>query len=237
MKRDQLLMIGSMVMASCVGGVVTNLFMGRGVHAQGAQAVVTTRQVNIVDAEGNLRSVLTGNDDRAMASLSFYDEAGLVRGVFGVQPDGTPAVRFFGPGGETRLFVGVQGQDAVVIAGPDGGRQGIFGTVQGNPLLTFGENTRSRMQLHLTQDGRPRFALSDSNGEESVSLLVSSNDAPLMRLSSEGRPRVIMTVAQNASLLNLFDPLRPRLVVGVAENGLPSVSFLNESGEIVSRVP
>jgi len=56
-------------------------------------------------------------------------------------------------------------------------------------------------------------------------------------LSAGGRPRTIMTVAQNATLLNLFDESRTRLVVGVAENGLPSVSFFDENGTPYSQLP
>ena len=237
MARERVVLTGLMLLTSFVGGAATNLLLFQRVQAQVGSDVVTVRQLNLVDDDGSLRGVLAGSDERGLASLTFYDDAGRVRGMFGMDADGTPVVRFLDTGGQTRLLAMVRGEDAVVVAGPEDATQGLFGTVQGNPIISLGDGARSRMQLHLTPDGLPRMALADAVGEEAVSLTVGSADMPQLTLSAGGQPRVIMTVAQNATVLNLFDASQTRLIVGVADNGEPSVSFLNESGDIESMVP
>ena len=237
MAKERVWMMGCMVVASFVGGIAANLFLTTRVDAQGAPQVLTTSQLNLVDQSGRLRGILAGTDERGLSSLTFYDETGQMRGVFGIEPDGTPVSRLLDASGQTRLLTTLQGEDAFVVVGADRETQGMFGSIQGNPMVTFGDGARSRMQLHLTPEGFPRMAMADTSGSEAVSLTVGSDDMPQVTLSAGGRPRTIMTVAQNATLLNLFDESRTRLVVGVAENGLPSVSFFDENGAPYSQLP
>lgn len=237
MVRERIVIIGLILLASFVGGASTNLLMMERVQAQGGSDVVTVSQLNVVDRGGNLRGLLTGSDERGLASLTFYDDAGRERGLFGVDANGMPVVRFMDPGGQTRLLATVRGEDAVVVAGPEGATQGLFGLVQGNPMISLGDGARGRMQLHLTPNGLPRMALADAAGEEAVSLTVGSADMPQITLSANGQPRAIMTVAQNATLLNLYDASQTRLIVAVAGDGQPSVSFLDQNGDIESMVP
>ena len=237
MTRERYVTLGLMLLASFVGGASANLLMTARVEAQAGAETVTTNQVNLVDDGGNLRAVLASRDERGLASLTFYDDAGRPRGLVGIEADGTPVVRLSDAGGQARLLAMVRGNDAVVVAGPEGSTQVLIGSIQGNPMITLGDGARSRMQLHLTPAGFPRMALADANGEEAVALTVGSDEMPQLMLSAGGRPRALMTVAQNAALLNLFDESRTRLIVGVAENGFPSVSFFDETGEIISQVP
>lgn len=227
----------SMLIASLFGGVASNLLLMNHVEAQAPAEVVTTSQLNLVDGGGRLRGILSGSDERGLASLAFYDETGQVRGVFGIEADGSPVMRLYDAGGQTGLVATTQGDDALIVVGEDGGRQGLFGLVQGAPIVSLGDGTRSRMQLHLNTAGLPRLALSDSTGEQSAALSVGSDDMPQLMLSAGGRSRAVFGVVQDATVLNLLDATQPRLVVGVAENGRPSVSFLGENGEIVRELP
>lgn len=237
MRRERALMVVSMLLASCFGGMVMHLFFESGVRAQGRPDVLTTSQLNVVSDNGNLRGVLAGTDERGMASLTFYDDFGQVRSILGLQPDGTPVIRLLDSNGQARLFATVQGEDAVAVLGGDTGPQVMVGTIQGSTLLRMGDRTQSRLQLQVTPTGLPHVALSDQAGNEALSLAVASNAAPEVVLSTQGRSKAIMTVAEGATLLNLYDSDQPRLVIGVAANGRPSVSFLNQNGEITDEVP
>ena len=126
-----------MVVASFVGGIAANLFLTTQLGAQGAPQVLTTSQLNLVDQSGRLRGILAGTDERGLSSLTFYDETGQMRGVFGIEPDGTPAVRLLDAAGQTRLLTTLQGEDAFVVVGADRETQGMFGSIQGNPMVTF----------------------------------------------------------------------------------------------------
>ena len=172
-----------------------------------------------------------------MASLTFYDDFGQVRSLVGLQPDGTPVIRLLDSSGQARLFATVQGDDAVAVLGADTGPQVMVGSIQGSTLIRLGEQTENRLQFQVTPTGLPRVALSDHTGNEALSLSVAANAAPEVALSTEGRSRAVMTVAEGATLLNLYDSDQPRLVLGVAENGRPSVSFLNQNGESTDEVP
>lgn len=237
MRRERLLMVISMLVASCFGGMAMHLFFESGVRAQGRPEVLTASQLNIVSDNGTLRGVLAGTDERGMASLTFYDDFGQVRSLVGLQPDGTPVIRLLDSNGQARLFAAVQGDDAVAVLGADTGPQVMVGSIQGSTLIRLGEQTENRLQLQVTPTGLPRVALSDQTGNEALSLSVASNAAPEVALSTEGQTRAIMTVAEGATLLNLYDSDQPRLVLGVAANGRPSVSFLNQNGEITDEVP
>ena len=90
MAKERVWMMGCMIVASFVGGMAANLFLTTRVDAQGAPQVLTTSQLNLVDQSGRLRGILAGTDERGLSSLTFYDETGQMRGVFGIEPDGTP---------------------------------------------------------------------------------------------------------------------------------------------------
>ena len=118
MKR-QCLLFGIMFMASMAGGVVSNLWLEAQLGAQGAD-VVTASQVNIVDANGRLRLVMAGEDERGLASLAFYGADGTFRGAVGAEADGDPVLQFNNRAGASRLSMTVQGDDGIVTVGDEG---------------------------------------------------------------------------------------------------------------------
>ena len=242
-------MVAAMLGASFLGGAAAaSLLVGGAVQAQGAQAqgeppaqsapgVLTATQVNLVDDSGRLRGVLAGSDERGLASIAWYDAAGQVRSLSGIERDGTPVVQLFDAAGQPRLAASVDGETAMIVAGARGAGQGYFGAVGGAPLLTLGDGTRNRLQLLLSQEGRPRAVLSDGAGRQSIGLSVGSDDMPQVGLAAAGRLRALFTVARNAAVINLLDADRPRLVLGVAENGRPSVNFLDAEGGVAVEIP
>ena len=249
-------MVAAMLGASFLGGAVAaSLLVGGAVRAQGtaqtqgaAQAqdeppapsvpqVLTATQVNLVDGSGRLRGVLAASDERGLASIAWYDEAGQVRSLSGVQRDGTPVVQLFDAAGQPRLAASVDGETAMIVAGARGAGQGYFGAIGGAPLVTLNDGTQNRLQLLLNDAGRPRAILADGAGRQSIGLTVGSDDMPQMGLAAAGRLRALLTVARNAAVINLLDTERPRLVLGVAENGRPSVNFLDAEGDLAVEIP
>ena len=211
--HERLWMMGAMLAASFIGGAATHLSMSGAVQAQGTAGVVTATQVNLVDGAGRLRGVLAGSDPGGLASITLYDQAGQARSTFGVEPDGTPVIQLHGPGGETRLRATVQGDDALIVAGSEAEGQGLFGAVQGRPLLTLGDGSRVRMQLHLTSEGLPRLVLAEGTGQEAASLAVGTDDMPQLALTAAGRRRALLTAVGNATVLNLGGATGTRLVL------------------------
>ena len=234
--RERFWMVGAMLVASFAGGAATHLLMSGAVQAQGTPGVVTATQVNLVDGAGQLRGVLAGSDPGGLASITLYDQAGQVRSTFGVEPDGTPLIQLNGPGGETRLRAMVQGTDALIVTGSEGEGQGLFGAVQGRPILTLGDGSRVRVQMHLTGDGLPRLVLTDGSGQESASLVVGSDDMPQLALSAANRRRAVLTTVGNATVLNLGGSAGTRLVAGVADDGAPSIVFLDGQGNFMASL-
>lgn len=249
-------MVAAMLGASFLGGAAAaSLLVGGAVRAQGAaqaqepaqaQApepapsvpqVLTATQINLVDGSGRLRGVLAASDERGLSSIAWYDAAGQVRSLSGIEQDGTPVVQLFDPAGQPRLAASVDGETAMIVAGARGAAQGFFGAIGGAPLVTLGDGERNRLQLLLGRDGQPRAVLSDGAGRPGLQLSVGSDNMPQVGLAASGRLRALLTVAQNAVVLNLRDADRSRLVLGVAENGRPSLNFLDAAGEVAVEIP
>ena len=237
LKNKYLWRFGGVLCASVLGGVLASVFLTGGVGATAQSEVLTASQLNLVDDDGRLRMVMAGSDDRGAASISMYDHTGQVRSTVGIRSDGTPLIELHGEDGDVSLRASVEADGARIVVGSQNSSQGLFGSVQGRPILTFSDGERSRLQLHLSEDGLPRLALSDESGIEAASMSVGSDEMPQLSISSAGQRRAVLTVAQDATVFNFSDGSRPRLVIGVAENGRPSVNFLDESGEIVFSAP
>ncbi len=220
--------------AGLVGGLASMFFTS---DVQAQAEVVTARQVNLVDDSGHLRGVLSGRDERGLASLAFYDSQGQVRGVFGTQDDGTPVLRLLDDGGQLRLVAEVQGESALLVVGERDGRNGMLASVGDTPVFSLADRGRSRIQMQLADDGAPSLNLLTSQGQPGVGVIVSSSDASVVTLYEAGASRVVLGVVQEAAVLNFSDSTSQRLVVGVAKNGRPSISFLNENGEVVQELP
>ena len=235
MKHEKAWMMGGMLLASLCGGALTSLF-GSHVDAQGSQ-VVTTTQLNLVDAGGNLRGVLSAEDERGMTSLAFYDASGQVRGTFGVEASGAPVLRFENGAGVEHLVARVSNADTVFVVGDDQQRHGVFASVSGTPVLSLADGGQSRAQLQLGAEGEPSLVLFGRQGRRSVAVTVDRSDAPVVTLYEQGSPRATLGVVQQAAVINLSDGGQTRLVIGVADSGQPSISFLNENGDFVQTLP
>lgn len=233
--------------ASFCGGALASLLLGGPVGAQGPQAVTTT-QVNLVDAGGSLRGILSAADERGQPSLAFHDADGRVRGRFGVERSGAPAIDLWNTAGERRLSVRVAGDDALLVVGGDepaqgsrddgdGARRVVFGSAAGTPVLDFAAGRRSRMQLQLGEGGAPSLVLFGRDGSRRAAVTVGGDDTPLMTLYDAGRPRVTLGVVRQAAVLDLSGAAESRLVVGVAGNGRPSVTFVDAAGQVVGELP
>lgn len=236
MARERFWMVGAMLVASCVGGAATHLSMSGAVRAQGGPGVVTATQVNLVDGTGRLRGVLSGVDERGETSLTFYDGDGRIRGTFGVRADGSPLLHLYNPAGETQLEATVQGNDARIVVGAEAERHGLFGAVQGRPILTLRDGERGRLTSHLTGAGLPQLILTEGTGQEAASLAVGGDDMPQLALTAAGRRRALLTTVGNGTVLNLGGAAGTRLAAGVAEDGAPSIIFLDGQGNFMASL-
>ena len=215
---------------------MASLLLNQGVDAQGPQSI-TTSQVSLVDSGGVIRGILSANDDRGMASLTFFDENSQPRGVFGLRPSGGPTLELFNAAGEERLVARSSGDDALLIVGDDQSTHGIFGSSGGTPVLSLAEGQRGRVNLQLAPTGAPSLILSGQDGARAASMTVDDSDTPVVTLYEAGRPRVTMGIIQQSAVLNMAGSSGARVVVGVAGNDRPSVTIVDSAGQVIGELP
>ena len=232
MIRQRGWMIGAMLLASLAGGAASTFFLTARLGAQGGD-VVTASQVNLVDRDGRLRGVLAAEDERGMASLAFYGPDGVVRGVVGAEPDGTPLLRFNNPAGVTRLSARVRDDDPVLAVGDEAARSVVIGTLGGIPIVDLLDREGTRLRMTVGDQGEPRISLFNTAGQRVVGVVASSDDASFLYLwDASGAQRVTMGAVQGSAVVNLGDGTRPRLVLGVADDGRASVEFYDAEGTL-----
>ena len=229
-------LVGAMLAASLIGGAVSNVLLTARLGAQGA-GVVTASQVNIVDGSGRLRAVLSGDDERGLASLAFYAPDGAFRGLVGVDADGHPVLRFNDPDGATRLLATVREENAMVTVGDETARHALIGSQAGTPFVGLSDGRRIPLQLTLGDQGQPRVNLFNRRGQPGIGMVVGADDAPFLSVfDPTGSQRIALGTVQGSTVVNLTDGDRPRLVLGVAENGRATVDFYDEAGVLERQV-
>ena len=236
MRHERVLLAGMLLAASFCGGALATLLLGGQVEAQSPRAV-TTPQVNLVDAGGTLRGVLTAADESGGPSLAFHDGEGRVRGLFRVGPSGAPAFNLLNADGAPRFSARLAGDDTLVVVGDDQRRHSVLGTASGTPVLSFADGRRGRLQMQLGTGGAPGVVLFGGDGQRSAALTVDDSDTPLLTLYEAGRPRVTLGVVQEAAVINMSGAPESRLVIGVSGDGRASVTFIDRQGRVVAELP
>ena len=234
--RRQGWLVAAMLAASLVGGAASSALLTARLGAQGA-GVVTASQVNIVDGQGRLRAILSGDDERGMASLAFYGPGGEFRGLVGVDADGHPVLRFTDLNGGTRLLARVDQEDGLVTVGDETARHALVGSQSGTPFFGLSDGRRIPLQLTLGDEGQPRVNLFNRRGQPAIGMVVGANEAPFLSVFDPGgAQRVTLGTVQGATVVNLGDGTRTRMVLGVAENGRASVAFYDDEGAMEREV-
>ena len=236
MRHERVLLAGMLLAASFCGGALATLLLGGQVEAQSPRAV-TTPQVNLVDAGGTLRGVLTAADESGGPSLAFHDGEGRVRGLFRVGPSGAPAFNLLNADGAPRFSARLAGDDTLVVVGDDQRRHSVLGTASGTPVLSFADGRRGRLQMQLGTGGAPGVVLFGGDRQRSAALTVDDSDTPLLTLYEAGRPRVTLGVVQEAAVINMSGAPESRLVIGVSGDGRASVTFIDRQGRVVAELP
>lgn len=228
--------IAGMVAAAFTGAMLATALSSGGA-AQTTSEVVTATQVNLLDGRGQLRGILSGEDERGMASLAFLDPTGATRALLGVGEDGTPRLELYDGQSVVRAVVTVEGDiPAVVVSERE--QRAVLSTLNGSPRLTFQNGPRVSADLGLDPGGEPRLGLFGPTGQAQVALNIDGNGAPLLALrDQEGRSRASLAFVQEATVLNLSDGSAARVVVGVAGDGNATVSVLDADGNLTARLP
>lgn len=241
MERERRWMVGAMLVMSMAGGAVANALLPARLVAQGGD-VVTASQVNIVDAAGRLRAVLSGDDALGLTSLTFYGPDGATRGTLGMDAGGAPGLRFMDAGGAVQLAASVSEVEALVTVGDQRARSAVFGSFNGTPVVGLSHAGQARMQFELGPAGQPSVSLQGEPsvnllgqpGQQALSLSVDADGAPFVSLyDAAGAPRILMGAVQGTAVVNLGDGIQPRMVLGVTDQGEGSLGFYDADGELV----
>lgn len=238
MTHERVTSIGMLLISSFLGGaVVSAVFAGR-LQARAQPAFVTTERLSLVDRAGRLRGLLSADDERGGVSLSLFDPAGELRALLGVAPNGTPQLRLYDEAGASSVAVTVDRSGPVLEISGDPEQVTLLGTPGGSPTLSFLQEGQSRVELGVDSAGAPRLGMFSETGQRRVSMVVGEDGASVLTLYDEsGHSRLRVGVVEGASVINIADEIRPRIVLGVAPNGVPSLNFLDEGGQIFHGVP
>jgi hypothetical protein len=138
--------------------------------------------------------------------LVIRDAQGRVRGSFGVDRDGLPALKVFDRRGLEQIELGVPCEDMAVLAFSDrgGNRARLETSIEGaTTLRLFDDQERGKAALYIRPDGAAGLSMVD--GDKNVEL----------RFDGDGRPSVSMTNAQGL-------PLEPPPLTAAAGSAPPT---------------
>lgn len=240
MNRERTIGIGAMVTASFLGGGLVNFVLSSTgpVNAQARPGIVTTEQVNLVDASGRLRGILSARDEQGMTSLALLDEAGRRRAVLAAGTDGAPSLALYDQDAALRVHAAIQAGAPVLVVNGDNGRRAILGALTGSPTLSFVDGQLNRAQLGFSARGLPNLEMAGPNGQLQASLMVDRDGQPLLTLRDQtGHSRATLGVVADTTVMNLTDGASPRVVLGVAPDGNGTLSFLDADGAVTRAVP
>jgi hypothetical protein len=238
MTRDRLTFIGAMLVAAFIGGGVASLVFSDRVSAQASPAVVTTGQINLVSRAGRIRGILSAEDERGLASLTLFDEAGERRSALTVGRDGSPTLQLYDRAQAARLVLAVENDQPALVINGEAGQRAVLSNLTGTPTLAFQDGERVRAEVGMGRGGTPRFGMFGATGQPLLNLNVSDQGEPVVTLrDGTGRSRATMGVVSGATVINLADQKSARVVLGVAADGTASLSLLDAAGKVIERVP
>jgi len=238
MSHERMSLAAAMMLAAFLGGALASVLFSDVVGAQPISDVVTTQQVNLVNRSGQLRGILSGEDESGRVSMALLDESGRQRAVLAAGPDGTPVLQMYDESQSLRLHLTLQDNAPVIVVNDDDGQRAILGTLDGFPALTFAEGEQPRAELAIGNSGLPRLQMLGPTGRPQLTVAVGNEGEPLVTWRDrEGRSRAAFGLVQDAAVINLSDRSAARIVMGVNTDGTASLSFLDEAGTVEHQVP
>jgi len=238
MTQENLKFIGAMLAAAFLGGGLASVVFSDRVSAQAAPTVVTTQHVNLVNQAGRIRGILSAEDERGVASLTFFDEAGQMRSALTIGRDGAPALQLYDRAQAPRVVITVENNQPAVVVTSETGDRAILSTLTGGPTLSFQDKEKFRAEVGMGRGGAPRFAMFGPTGQPQLGLNITEQGDPIVTLRDDaGRGRASLGVVQGATVINLADQKSARVVLGVAADGNATLSFLDPAGKVTERVP
>jgi hypothetical protein len=202
---------------------------------------IDVERLNIVEPDGKLRMVIA-NRPRSIGPV--------YKGKpFGYAGGSRPGIIFFNDEGTENGGLTLNGK-----RGPDGKYQASthmsFDQFDQDQIvvLNYSDNNGVRQAGLTFSDRTDKPIIEFVNEMDSIAKLPEgpAKTAAMERLRQPVRDGVVMAAPRvfigrdrtKASVLRLFDPMgRPRLVLRVDSLGAPVLEFLNDSGQVTSRLP
>ncbi len=169
--RDRALMLAACVVTSFVATVAVNLYFRGNAVAEDPKTADTVRmkRLEILDAEGNLKVVLSTSKADGVPVLAMVDDDGVVRYSLALNKDGSAAQSFADGKGKARvalamnadgsgalMFSDSNGKTPLVLASSDKGAGANFSDAEGEV----------RASLGVDADGTPNLRWYDEDGTE-----------------------------------------------------------------------
>ena len=163
-----------LILASAAGCATT----GRNTAAPqqtgpGMSPVISTQELRLVDADGNLQALLTLTEE-GHPEFRLYDKKGNVRTALGLGGGMGPGLVLRDQENRARavFFVADDGGPTISLLNEDSKVCGTLGLLAGGRayLNLTGPAESARMTLFITEDGHPVGNAVDHNGEEIWSL-------------------------------------------------------------------
>jgi len=112
-KGKYILLAAIVILSGFAGGLSAGLVFRAQPAVAGDEATIekdmSAKQLNIVDKDGNLRLLLSTDDDGSPA-IAMYDKDGKARSVFTVSAAGDTVITFNDGNGKLRVAMGVTGE-------------------------------------------------------------------------------------------------------------------------------
>ena len=169
--RDRVLMLVACVVTSFTATVAVNLYFRGQAVAEDPETSDTVRlkRLEVVDGDGNLRTVLSTGKDDGMPIMAMTDKDGNVRFSLGVTAAGGSAAAFVDEKGRTRLTLALNpdGSGALVFADPKGKTPLVMAAGDGGAAVNLSDRKDVvRVSMGIEKDGTPNLRWFDADGEE-----------------------------------------------------------------------
>ena len=240
---NNILLILFAVVAGYVGGHLNPT--GQIAHAQTVDVtheILKTKELQIVDNSGNLRSTIRVNPDDSV-NIVLFDKHHIPRSSLALGPDGSPILYLKDSSSKTRAALSVTTNNPGLFVYDENGitRGGIAMSGGAAEIGTMDSKGKSRCVLTTKQDGTPALVLLSASGKPQGGFVAASNGATALELyDSTGFQRAMFGLeSDNVARLAFYDPKSQNIrgAFGMESDGSPLLVLVGANGDIVTSFP